>query len=56
LFFSIDEFDADDDFGDQLSTFKNRKYSLVFGNKFGGLSVLDLGVVLLMEKRTSKKD
>jgi hypothetical protein len=38
-----------------LAPFKNRKYSLVFGNKFGGLSVLDLGVVLLMEKRPPRK-
>jgi hypothetical protein len=30
-----------------LAPFKNRKYSLVFGNKFGSLSVLVIGVLLL---------
>jgi len=42
-----------------LAPFKNRKYSLFFGNKFGSLSVSILGVVLLCswkEERPRKID
>ena len=43
LLFSIDEFDADVDFGDQLSTLQKQKIFASFGNKFESQSVLILG-------------